>query len=61
MSRNPTHDPRAMPILAPVDRCVPHVGNPGMPQRPELSVKLHMCKIIHLSLAERARDKSFQE
>lgn len=40
ISRNATQAPRPIPILAPAERWVPHAGNPGMPQRPELSVKL---------------------
>lgn len=41
ISTRATRDASPMPILAPTERCGPHVANPGMPQRPELSVKLH--------------------
>lgn len=40
-----THAPNPMPILAPIVRCGPHVGNPGIPQRPALSVKLKASKV----------------
>lgn len=40
-SRNNTSEPRAIPTFAPAVRWGPHEGSPGMPQRPELSVKLH--------------------
>ena len=32
-----------MPTFAPAERWGPHVGNPGMPQRPALSVKLKLA------------------
>lgn len=44
MSKNETKTPIAMPTLEPVERWGPHVGNPGMPQRPALPEKLHIAK-----------------
>lgn len=44
ISKNETKTPIAMPTLEPVERWGPHVGNPGMPQRPALAVKLHIAK-----------------
>lgn len=40
MSKNIIKAPNAIPILAPAERCGPHPGRPGIPQRPALSVKL---------------------
>lgn len=40
MRREATDAQKAMPIFAPAERWGPQVGNPGIPQRPALSVKL---------------------
>lgn len=41
MNKNMHKAPNAIPILALADRCGPHAGSPGIPQRPALSVKLY--------------------
>lgn len=42
---NVAHAPSPMPIFAPTDRWDPHLGNPGIPHRPALSVKLNICRV----------------
>ena len=38
-----------MPTLAPAERWGPQVGNPGMPHRPALSVKLQPSTSVDLA------------
>jgi hypothetical protein len=45
MSSNDNNAPKAMPTFAPAERWVPHVGSPGIPQRPALSVKLQTSMV----------------
>lgn len=54
-----THAPKPMPILAPTVRCGPHVGNPGIPQRPALSVKLKAYTVSTLCIRTNDR-KNFR-